>query len=89
MFNISPGAYECWLYITYSPSCFFCYNIALKADIYTHLAMTRKTSKHLVRVKTKMVLLWPHTRQGEPREIYETEGNPKCFKSLKCFQNSK
>ena len=30
-----------------------------------------------------------HAWQGEPREIYKTKSNPKCFKTLKCFQNSK
>ena len=38
----------------------------------------------MVRLKTKM-----HTRQGKPREIYETEFGPKNIKTLKYFQNLK
>lgn len=30
-----------------------------------------------------------HTREGEPREIYETEFDPKNIKTLKYFQNLK
>ena len=30
-----------------------------------------------------------HTRQGEPREIYGTEFDPKNIKTLKYFQNLK
>ena len=58
---------------------FFSYNIALKADIFIYLTMMRKTSKCLVRVKTKMVLLDGPT--------HDKENQGKCIKQ-KLIQNA-